>query len=98
MKKYKIFINGKNFQIKLNEKMTKCGFYTTKYIEANNPEEARSLVMDMLSSDDKLKDVVKNDKNDPPIIYADEISEVESFDSKDLKIGISWYKETSRGL
>lgn len=97
MRKYKILINGKNFFIILNGSLTKCGFYTTRYTEADNPEEAEHKVMNMLRSEEKIKDIVKNDKNDPPIMYADEISGIEAFDNTNsVKMGLSWYKETKK--
>lgn len=78
----------------MNKELQKYGFFTTRFVEANNPKDAEDKTMDMLRGEEKLKDIIKNVKNDPPMMYAKEILEIETFDGIDnLKPGFAWYKE-----
>jgi len=38
-KKYIVSINGRNFLMKMDGKIRKAGFYTTRFVEAQNVEE-----------------------------------------------------------
>jgi hypothetical protein len=40
MKKYKVFVHGQNFLLNLDGKAEKVGFYTTRFVEANDDNEA----------------------------------------------------------
>ncbi|HET6891788.1 MAG TPA: hypothetical protein VFH31_11850, partial [Pyrinomonadaceae bacterium] len=79
MKKYKVFVRGDNFLINLDGVNQKMGFYTTRFVEAQNEEAAEYAVMNMLRSDPKLVKGVLNEGSDPPMMYAEEIEELKSF-------------------
>lgn len=80
MKKYKVLVRGENFLINLDGVKQKVGFYTTRFIEARDEEDAENAVMEMLRADPKLIKGVLNEKSDSPIMYAEEIEELESFE------------------
>lgn len=80
MKKFRVFVRGENFLINLDGVEQKVGFYTTRYAEAQDEEAAEYVVMDMLREDPKLAKGVLNDKSDPPMMYAEEVEEIESFE------------------
>ena len=61
MKKFRVFVRGENFLINLDDVKQKVGFYTTRFIEAQNEEAAEYAVMDMLREDPKLAKGVLND-------------------------------------
>jgi len=94
MKKYRVMLEGKNFSLSSDEVVQKHGFYTTLYVEANNPEEAELKAVNMIKTDKKLTDLVKNDNTDVPMIYLDEIVEIRSFDENNiLEIGYTFFIE-----
>lgn len=96
MKKYKVFVRGENFLINLDGVNQKMGFYTTRFVEAENEEAAEYAVMDMLRSDPKLVKGVLNEGSDPPMMYAEEIEELKSF--KEFPVpgtGFAFYPEGS---
>ena len=97
MNKYQIEINGKNFLIDMNGEVSKYGFITYRYIEANDPQEAELQVMQMLRETEKLRNMVQNTKEDPPEMYMTEIEEIESFDQiEEMEPGFIWYKEQEK--
>jgi hypothetical protein len=94
MKKFRVFVRGENFLINLNRVEQKFGFYTTRYVEARNEEAAEYAVMDMLRCDPKLRKGVLNDKSDPPMMYAVEVEEIDSFEGLPLPgTGFAFYPD-----
>jgi hypothetical protein len=51
------------------------GFYATRFVEAKNREAAELLAVDLVRRDKELRGIL-NDRNDPPMIFADEIDAV----------------------
>jgi hypothetical protein len=96
MKKFRVFVRGENFLINLDGVEQKLGFYTTRYVEAQNEEAAEYVVMDMLRGDRKLAKGVLNDKSDPPMMYAEEVEEIDSFEGFPLPgTGFAFYPEVN---
>lgn len=90
--KYKIVVEGKNYNIRLEEGPQKCGFFATRFIEANNSSEAENIVMELIR--DELNGIILNDRFDPPILCLEELIELSSFGDNDIPGGgFSWYKE-----
>jgi hypothetical protein len=80
MKKYKVLVRGENFLMNLDGVNQKLGFYTTRFAEAENAEAAEHDVMDLLRNDPTLVERVLNEVSDPPMLYAEEIEELRSFE------------------
>lgn len=94
MKKFRVFVRGENFLINIDDVQQKLGFYTTRYVEALNEEAAEYAVMDMLRGDPKLAKGVLNDKSDPPMMYAEEVEEIDSFEGVPLAVsGFAFYPD-----
>ncbi len=94
MKKYQVMLEGKNFLLEHEGKILKHGFFTTRYVEANNPEEAELSAIDLIKNDSTLTKSVRNDDFLEPMIYLDGLSEIESFN--DMRVpgtGYSFYIE-----
>jgi hypothetical protein len=99
MKKFRVFVRGENFLINLDEVEQKIGFYTTRYVEAQNEEAAEYAVIDMLRGDPKLSKGVLNDETDPPIMYAEEVEEIDSFQGLPLPgTGFAFYPDEKEGV
>jgi hypothetical protein len=77
MKKFKVLVRGEHFLMNVDGVEKKRGFYTTRFVEAQNEEAAESAVMEMLRDD--LAESVHNDKSDTPMMYAEEVEEIDSF-------------------
>ncbi len=98
MKKYKVFIRGENFLMNVEGVKKKLGFYTARFVEANSEEEAGNAVMDMLRADLKFEKSALNDRSDSPVMYAQEIEELKSFDGYPYPgAGFIWFPSESEG-
>ena len=96
MKKYQLFLNGRNFLINMEGKPQRHGFYTTRWVEAENPDDAELKAVENIKADSELKKCVLNDKDDPPMIYLEEIYELDSFNGVNPPgKGFSFYLEDS---
>ena len=74
MKKFEVCIRGKNFLIKTDNQVRKNGFYAFRFIDANDMSGALEIVMGSIKTE--LKNVVLNDKSDPPTMSVEDIYEV----------------------
>jgi hypothetical protein len=94
MKKYKVFVRGQNFLLNLDGKAAKVGFYTTRFVEAQNDHKAEENAISTLRNDPDLRDRVLNEKTDAPMLFAEEIEELDSFDGLTLPgTGFSFYTD-----
>ena len=94
MKKYQVLLEGNNFLFDIEGKIEKYGFMVTRYVEALNPEKAEEKAVNLLKKDDSLIQRVLNDKLDAPMIYLDEIIELDSFENiETLETGYSFFPD-----
>ena len=49
MKTFRVFLRGENFILTFDGQQTRLGFYTTRFVQANNPEGAELIAVDLLS-------------------------------------------------
>jgi hypothetical protein len=94
MSKYKVFIHGRNFLLNLEGDSQKHGFYTTRFVEAKSEEEAEEKAISILRDDPKLRGSASNDWSDPPIMFVEEMTELDP--SEDINVpvmGYSFYLE-----
>lgn len=67
------------------------GFYTTRCVEAKDPESAELEAVEVLRNDEQLKSAVSNKSwQKKPRIYMDKIYEIEEKDIENIK-GFTWY-------
>jgi hypothetical protein len=94
MNKYKVMLNGRNFQIPYEGAVQRVGFYTTRFVEANDPEQAEHQAVALVKSDEVLRSTVKNKLDNPPIIHLEEVVEVADFEGVQVPgAGYSFYAE-----
>ncbi len=94
MKKYRILIHGTNFALKDADtrKITKLGFYTTRWVEARDAGSAEDIAIKLIRKE--LNSLVFNDRSDPPVMYIEKIYELEAFgDHLVPGKGFTWYNE-----
>lgn len=93
MKKYCLQMHCTNFLIESNGKNAKHGFYKSLQLEASSPEEAEELAVRMLREDNALIEITLNEAGDSPLIYLEEIAEVDEIDKEVNDYGKVWYAE-----
>jgi hypothetical protein len=94
MPKYKVEINGANFLIDMQGRRAKCGFFTIRFVEAPDAAAAENAAVEMIRETQRLRDVVRNGPDDPPVMDVIGIFEMESFDGIDnLEPGFVLYGE-----
>jgi hypothetical protein len=75
-RKYRVKINGRNFFMNHEGVPIRTGFYTTRFVEAANPREAESKAVELIKNDTELVRMVLNERDDSPMLYAEQIEEV----------------------
>jgi pantothenate kinase len=75
MKRFVVIVEGNN--VIVDKKM--CGFYTTRFVEANSESEAVSEAFDLIRKEIDLKSDIMNDRFGYPVLSLYEVNEVEDF-------------------
>jgi hypothetical protein len=75
MGQYRVFLRGENFILEMDGETGCFGFYTTRFVEANGTEAAELGAVELIRHD-KTFEGVKNLRDNPPMIYAEEIEEI----------------------
>nr|WP_136249522.1 hypothetical protein [Ningiella ruwaisensis] len=76
---YQLLLEGRNFGFIFNEKIVKGGFYTTRWVKANSPEEAEEKAVELIKNDHSLKHMLVQSIDTKPMIFLEEISTVSWF-------------------
>jgi hypothetical protein len=58
----------------------RVGFWTTRYVEAENSDHAAELAVDIVRSDSHLAEVVKAEWTGEPVVRAMNVVEIKSFE------------------
>lgn len=91
-RKYRISVEGKNFKIRLEKVVQQLGFYTTRFIIAENEAVACETALDLIRNE--LKEIVLNEPSDPPMMFIEETVELDSFgDNMVPGKGFTWFEE-----
>ncbi len=76
---YQLLLEGKNFCFTFDEKIVNGGFYTTRWIKAESPEEAEEKAVELIKNDDSLKRMIVKSSDTKPLIFLEAISTVSWF-------------------
>ena len=97
MPKYQVEINGQNYLLEVDGGVAKHGFFTTRFVEAVDPGAAENAAAGMIRETERLRNLVRNTSDDPPVMDVTLIVELESFDGiDDREPGFVWYEESPR--
>ncbi len=97
MSKYRVAINGLNCQVEVNGHLLRMGFHTARFVDAKDAVEAAERAVRMIREFDEFKTKVRNEDRDPPVVVAEEIEEIETFDDVDpLEPGLAFYFEDAK--
>ncbi|WP_180141884.1 hypothetical protein [Desulfoluna butyratoxydans] len=81
MKRYRISLNGTNFLFNFEETTPeKYGFFTTRWVKATNANEAETRAIGLIKKCPDLTQRTLNQRDDPPMIYVEEIVPVGMFE------------------
>jgi hypothetical protein len=86
-------VEGKNIVLRGREQ-EKLGFFTTRWVEASNQQEAERLAIDFVNEELASLSAVGNPKDDPPKLVVEKIRKVDSFG--DVPVpgkGFSFYRD-----
>jgi hypothetical protein len=99
MQQYRVFINGKNFLVKFAGEAKKLGFFTTRLVQAPDAKTAEETAVQMLRDRKALRDVVLNDRDDPPLMHVEKIDVALLCDEPERpQPGLVWYAEDGSDL
>jgi hypothetical protein len=95
MKRFEVKLHGKNFLLNLDGELKKFGFYATKFVKAENPQEAEKIAIILIRQNPNLRDTVLNENADRPTINLEEIKEINflKFFAKKSTTGFTFYPE-----
>lgn len=94
---YKVMINGRNFLIEMEGRVAKYGFYTSRFVEAEDPTAAEYAAVQMIRETQRLRDVVRNPPEDRPVMDVTSIEEVDTFPPIERREpGFVFYEENPR--
>lgn len=74
--RFRVLVNGQNYWLNIEGRPQKKGFYTTRFVEAQDAEKARAIAEEMIRVDSKLSEGLLNEPDDPPVICAEDVEEV----------------------
>ena len=94
MKKYRVLVKGQNLFI-VSDGEVKCfGFYTPRFVEAMDEGGAELRAINSIRQNGQLRECVMNNQSDQPILVAEEIDELISFEGvEDLSPGLVFYED-----
>lgn len=81
----------------MEDEIARHGFLTFRFVEAADAKAAEIEAVAMVRNVERLRELVQNAPDDPPIMDVTEIEEMESFGGHDEgEPGFIWYKEVPR--
>ena len=94
MKTFYVMLNGRNFLLEIDGPPKRYGFYSSKVVTASDEEEAELKAVDLVRAEQDLKAPTLNAKDDPPMLYLEEIREITKEKAKDIPTkGHTFYPE-----
>lgn len=97
MPAYRVMIDGQNFLVEMDGRVAKYGFFTTRIVESPDPVAAEHDAVQMIRQTQRLRDLVRNDPGDPPVMDVTSIVEVVSGEEVESREpGFVWYGERPR--
>lgn len=70
---FAVMLRGEDFVIDVDEKPTRLGFFTTRWVRARTPEDAELAAVAMVKNDQTLVARVHRDGAVTPMLYADSV-------------------------
>lgn len=75
---FRTLIRGQNFVLALDGQPRRLGFFTTRFVQADDAAGAERAAVAAIRGDPELRANVRNARADPPMIFVDEIAPVDA--------------------
>lgn len=85
MQKFKIQLHGRNFLLDFDGEHKKFGFHATRYVKAENRQEAERIAIIQIHQYHAIRDALANEGSDSPVVQATDVQPVNFFQSFFLK-------------
>src|SRR5256885_8660896 len=92
MAHFRVQLKGVNFWLEIDKRPKRVGFYTTRFVEADDEDQAEALAVQQLGDDPKLHGVL-NERGDPPEIIIEEIDEIRPDQVAPMLQGYSFFDD-----
>lgn len=79
--------------MRMGDKVQTLGFYTNRFVEANDASRAGAAAIVVMKSEPRLQDGPLNDAADPPMIYVDQIEEVHESAIPSVTHGLAFFRD-----
>jgi hypothetical protein len=90
MRRFRVFVHGKNFLLPNEGKVQRLGFFTTRFVTAADLKAAKVLAVESVFKHPNLFDSVANGDQDPPIVDIEEVEELPLSDDS-MDTGLAFY-------
>jgi hypothetical protein len=90
MPHYRVQLKGLNFWLKIDDKPKRVGFFTTRFVDAPDEDQAERRAVKQLGDDPKLHGAL-NERGDPPEIVIEEIEQVRADQVAPVLQGYSFF-------
>jgi hypothetical protein len=88
---YRVFLEGGNFWLQMDDAPQRMGFYTTRFVQAASVDESGKAAVGLVRSTERLKPL--NHPDDPPQILVREIEEVDEADVPGVVSGFAFFPD-----
>ncbi|WP_425410950.1 hypothetical protein [Hyphococcus sp.] len=88
---FQCLIRGENFILKDDIELKNFGFYTTRYVEAEDAVAAEKKVLEILKADEFLSDMPEDQKNPNARVYFEKIEELPYRREGAADSGFTWF-------
>ena len=93
MAAYRAMIEGRNFQLDIDGKVRRYGFYQTVFLECADPSDVEAAAIRVVKDDAELKQLAKNEHSDPPMLFLDSFGELDGAEPLPIAKGRTYYVE-----
>ena len=88
---YRLLMLGKNFLIE--GKTQPMSFYQSFILHAQNAEKAELKAVEKIQQNDELQNLTLAKQSEGPMIFLDEIDELEGHDHEEEQTGRAWFTD-----
>jgi hypothetical protein len=94
---YRVQVHGTNFLVDVEGRVAKRGFLTFREVEASDPVQAGMAAIERVWSTPSLRELVRNDAADPPLMAVEEMAELETgAPAESIPTGFIWYEDSPK--
>ena len=94
MKTFRVALRGENFLLRSEGVVRRLGFHVTRFVDAPDEHEAEYCAVDALRRERSLREAVSNGPEDPPMLFAEKIEEIQPADVPENRTpGLNFFED-----